>query len=62
MELDLGKKQCGTCKDWQGKREIAGGKVQVSPSAKGMCDKKNKQKPPHGGCGEWEPVEGGGDG
>ena len=35
MELDLGKKQCGTCKDWQGKREIAGGKVQVSPSAQG---------------------------
>jgi hypothetical protein len=54
MDLDKSKQVCGTCKDWQGKREICQEQIcRVSPSARGVCQKHNKSKPPHGGCDNW---------
>lgn len=58
MDLNCDKEVCGTCKDWKGKREkCEGGIFKVSPSARGMCQKRAKAKPPHGGCDEWHKSE-----
>ncbi len=58
MELDGSKQVCGICKDWKGKREWVDSKVRVSPSAKGRCQRLQKDKPSHGGCSEWEKWDG----
>lgn len=59
MDLDKDEQVCGTCKDWGGKREICGDAVcQVSPSARGLCAKLKKPKPPHGGCDNWTQLGG----
>jgi hypothetical protein len=60
MELDENKEVCGTCLDWKGKREwVWGSKItRVSPSARGLCERLKKIKPPHGGCEYWEKWEG----
>ena len=58
MELDGSKQVCGICKDWKGKREWVVGKVRVAPSARGKCHRLEKEKPPHGGCNQWEKWEG----
>jgi hypothetical protein len=61
MDLDEEKAVCGTCKDWQGKRECAeGGVIRVSASARGICGRLNKVKPPQGGCDHWQGPQGGG--
>jgi hypothetical protein len=53
MDLDKNKQCCGTCKNWQGKREVCEDQIcRVSPSARGLCEKLNAQKPPSGGCGD----------
>jgi hypothetical protein len=58
MDLDKNKEVCGTCGRWKGKRELRDdGVCQVSPSARGMCDRLKKPKPPHGGCDEWTHIE-----
>ena len=58
MDLDAQKEVCGTCKNWQGKREFCQDRIcRVSPSAKGLCKKLNKSKPPHGGCDNWTELE-----
>ena len=60
MDLDEDKAVCGTCKDWLGKRECLDGRiVRVSASAKGMCERLSKLKPPHGGCDHWKKRQGG---
>ena len=54
MDLDKSKQVCGTCRDWGGTREICEDQIcRVSPSAKGLCEKLKKAKPPHGGCDNW---------
>ncbi|MBM3298696.1 MAG: hypothetical protein FJY85_01935 [Deltaproteobacteria bacterium] len=54
MDLDKTKELCGTCDDWKGKREKGvDGIIRVSPSTRGLCEKLEKQKPPHGGCDQW---------
>ncbi len=59
MDLDESKQICGRCKDWQGKREVLEDDVvRVKASAKGMCERLSKLKPPHGGCDFWEDLRG----
>jgi len=59
MDLEKSKQVCGTCKDWRGKREVCEDQTcRVSPSARGVCGKLNKAKPPHGGCDNWTPLGG----
>ena len=58
MDLDESKEVCGTCSDWKGKREWVEGKsFRVSPSARGLCERLKKIKPPHGGCDDWQKTE-----
>ncbi len=58
MDLEKDKEVCGTCGDWQGKREVTeDGIVRVSPSARGQCQRLSKVKPPHGGCDQWKKSE-----
>jgi hypothetical protein len=58
MDIDEGKQFCGSCKDWKGRRDWVGGKVVVKSSARGMCQRLKKIKPPHGGCDYWQKWEG----
>jgi hypothetical protein len=58
MDLDGSKQVCGICKNWKGKREWVDNKARVKPSAKGLCQRLKKVKPPHGGCDQWEKWEG----
>jgi hypothetical protein len=58
MDLDGSKEVCGICKDWRGQREWIDGKACVKPSARGMCDRLKKIKPPHGGCDYWKKWKG----
>jgi len=58
MDLDASKEVCGTCANWQGKRaRDEDGTCRVSPSAKGLCQRLKKPKPPHGGCDDWTQIE-----
>lgn len=58
MDIDVDKKVCGSCSDWKGKRELGDdGIFHVIASARGKCDKLDKVKPPHGGCGNWTKSE-----
>ncbi len=58
MDLEKDKEVCGTCGRWKGKRDLGDdGVCRVSPSARGMCDRLKKPKPPHGGCDEWTRIE-----
>jgi hypothetical protein len=58
MDLDKSKHCCGTCRNWQGKREIGDDNIcRVSPSARGLCTQLKAQKPPQGGCGDkWTAI------
>lgn len=58
MDIDDGKKVCGICVNWKGKREWIDGKVRTKPSTRGKCERLQKIKPPHGGCDLWEQWEG----
>ena len=58
MELDDDKEVCATCEDWKAKRELKDGKVTTKPSARGICARLKKVKPPHGGCDYWKKWEG----
>ncbi|MDQ7781743.1 MAG: hypothetical protein RDU20_02610 [Desulfomonilaceae bacterium] len=59
MDLDETKQVCGRCKDWGGNRELCEDDVvNVKASARGMCRKLNKLKPPQGACDNWEDLGG----
>jgi hypothetical protein len=55
MEINKNQLVCGNCEDWQGPRkESEKGCTIVKPSARGICERLQKLKPPHGGCKYWE--------
>lgn len=58
MDMEAGKEICATCEEWQGQREwLEGGRVcQVSPSARGQCDRSKKIKTCQGGCKDWQKL------
>lgn len=58
MDLDGHKQVCGICKDWKGKRQWANEIAKVKSSAKGLCERLGKTKPPHGGCDQFKKWEG----
>lgn len=54
MDLDKKKPVCGTCANWDGKRECAeDGTIRVGASTRGRCEKLKKLKTPQGGCDHW---------
>lgn len=55
MDLNKERAVCGTCKEWQGKRERCeeGKLVRVSATIKGNCRRLAKLKAPQGGCDKW---------
>jgi hypothetical protein len=57
MEIESGKEICGSCKEWKGKRECAGGKIVVKSSARGLCQRTQKTKMPQGSCDFWQKWE-----
>ncbi len=59
MDLDTSKQVCGTCENWGGKREVCeDNSYRVSSSAKGLCRRLKKVKPPYGGCDDWTKIGG----
>lgn len=57
MDIEEGKEICGSCNDWKGNRECAGGKIVVKSSARGLCQRLKKMKPVQGGCDRWQKQE-----
>ena len=58
MDIEADKEVCGTCRAWTGKRERDDdGTFHVVASSRGKCLKRDKVKPPHGGCDDWTKSE-----